>query len=82
MQPIILKGRVSHHWQHPDEIASMWLVSRFGKSLYPNFDEVPLILWDAGQDPPDGRSIEEWERKYFVVGTAKAKRDEHGLNRD
>jgi hypothetical protein len=82
MKPKTLKGRVSHHRQHPDEIASMWQASRFGKKIFPNFDEVPLILWDAGQPPPDGRPIHLWERDNFVVGTANSVADEHSLNRE
>jgi hypothetical protein len=79
--PRPVKGRVTHHWQHLDEIGAMFLAMYFGEHLFPGIMTAPLIKWDAGQPPPDGRTVAEWEKDHFIAGTAGSILDEHQLSR-
>ena len=82
IKPYHVDTVISHHLMHPDEFGAWWLAVRFGRDVLLGIEDAPLVLWDAGAPPPDGRSIEEWEKHNLVLGTGLGLHDEHGLSRE
>lgn len=66
--------------RHIDDWFVYWMVWKFGEKLYPGVRKARIKLVEAASAPPDGRSVEEWERKSFVIDTWGSWNDGHTLS--
>ncbi|HXK36201.1 MAG TPA: hypothetical protein VJ553_01315, partial [Candidatus Paceibacterota bacterium] len=71
------------HWNpHPDEGLGYFLGKRFAKHIFRGIENAKLVLLNAGQRPPNGVSVQQYEKTRLVLGTCLGRYDEHGLNED
>ncbi len=70
---------VTHHRPDLDELFALWLLSRFGKQVYPGLSRSPIQTIDAGLSLKPGETGDDWLKKGFVViGALGGRFDEHG----
>ncbi len=78
-------GLATHFRSHEDEHGAFVLLKRYGNTVHPGIAEViqnkKILLWDAGQKTPDGRSWKEWHEQDGIVcvGVGGSPYDEHSL---
>lgn len=79
---IVVKKVVTHVQPHLDEITAYWLLRKFGEEKFPGIESAELIFWSQGRGTPDGRPVQEYEKKdHLFIGTAGGSLfDEHPLD--
>lgn len=70
---------VTHHRPDLDELFALWLLSRFGKQVYPGLSRSPIQTIDAGLSLTPGETGDKWlDRGCVVIGALGGQFDEHG----
>lgn len=73
-----IKGVVSHHAIHDDELFALWLAQRFGAKIFVGIATALLQLVDSGLRSFQGKTAQEWLAKgWLFVGTGGGDYDEH-----
>lgn len=72
---------VMHRKPHLDEFAANWALRKFGNDDFPEVASAKIEFVDAGSEPPDGLTAEDWEEKgTLAFGVWGGRLDEHANN--
>ncbi len=58
---------VTHQRPHLDEIVAIWQLRKWGDKKFLGIAKAQLVTWSEGNESPDGRSLDEWEKDGFIV---------------
>lgn len=69
---------VTHRGEHIDELADRWILGKCGEEKYPGVASAEIVYVDAGSEPFDGLTVEQWEeRGTLAFGVWGGRFDEH-----